>query len=123
MATFKVENGLCPYYVAGGVKYYIQDRYVGGDKYEYRLEATPLQVDTIKLDNIEAAAKHLGLKPGRWYREYSDIYELHQEGKRFAYNAKTQLLREIPEPEILTGWFDSYLECLRISKEIVEGLD
>ena len=121
MVTFKRENGLCPYYISNGIKYYIMDRHIGGNDYEYRLESRPAKTEYMKINTLKDAVKYLNAKPWEYHKEYSIIYEIRKGEKLYIYNADKKTLRELKEPDVLTGWHDSYEECLKVAKQIIES--
>lgn len=120
MVTFRTGGGECPYYIANGIKYFIQDRNAGGGTYEYSLQCTDAKTERIKMDSLENAVKYLGCGWWNARMEYEGIYTIHLEGKIYVFNDRIKALWQLKEPLILTGWYDSYRDCLKASKEIVE---
>ncbi|MDD7739781.1 MAG: hypothetical protein PUJ62_06875 [Lachnospiraceae bacterium] len=131
--TFKSENGCCPKCIAFGREYYIQDRYLGGDKYEYALMSKPLVtaepvhykdvcemlsnlLGTVITDNVTADL----LLSQRTICRSASFRMLEQNGKKFVWNEMQNELREYTDPKQETGYCDSYRECLNMAKEILE---
>lgn len=131
--AFRSENGCCPKCIAFGREYYIQDRYLGGDKYEYALMSKPIAtadpvhfkdasemlgslLGTVITDEIAA---DLLLSQITVYRSAS-FRMLEQNGKKYVWNEMENELREYTDPKQETGYFDTYRECLSMSKEILE---
>ena len=121
MITFKRENGVCPYCVVNGTRYYIMDRHISGNDYEYRLESMPAKKKCMKFSTLEDAVKYLKAKPWEYHKEYSNIYKIRKGEKLYIYNTDKNTLLELKEPDVLTGWHDSYEECLKLAKQILES--
>ena len=131
--AFRSADGSCPKHIAFGREYYIQDRYCGGDKYEYALMSRPEEnpkakcfknknemvsslLDTIITDNIAA---NLLIGQMTVYQCVS-FRMLEQKGKKYIWDETKNELREYVEPKQETGYYDTYLECLNMAKEILE---
>ena len=97
------------------------DRFVGGSDYEYRLESIPVKTEYMKFNTLKDAVKYLNAKPWEYHEEYSNIYEIRKGEKLYIYNADKKSLRELKKPDVLTGWHDSYEECLKVAKRILES--
>lgn len=131
--VFRSENGLCPKCTAFGRVYYIQDRYCGGDKYEYALMSKPVEktetkhfknknemvsslLGTVITDEI---AVNLTLSQMTIY-QCGSLRMMDQNGKKYVWDETKKELREYTEPKQETGYCDTYLECLNMAKEILE---
>lgn len=121
MVTFKRENGMCPYYISNGIKYYIMDRHIGGNDYEYRLESRPVKTECKSFNTLDDVVKYLHARPWDYHKEYSNLYKFYIDKKVYIYNADNKLLKELKEPKVLTGWCDSFEECLKVAKKILES--
>ncbi len=106
--------------VANGIKYYIMDRYIGGNDYEYRLESKPVKTECMAFNTLYDAVKYLHARPWDYHEEYSNLYKFYIDKKVYIYDADSKLLRELKDPEVLTGWHDSFEECLQTAKLILE---
>ena len=131
--TFVSKNGFCPSCVAFGKRWFIKDRYIGGEKYEYALMSRPLEEKApIHFMNIKMMvsnlvgseitddiAVNLLLSQMTEYQcsshrmiEYNDI--------KYIWNDERKELREFTEPKQETGYCSTYLECLNMAKEILK---
>lgn len=134
--VFRSENGLCPKCIAFGRVYYIQDRYCGGDKYEYCLmsksadkteskhfknktEMISSLIGTVITDEI---AVNLLLSQITLF-QCGSLRMLEQNGKKYVWNETKNELMEYTEPKQETGYCDTYLECLNMAKEILEKME
>ena len=131
--TFVSKDGFCPSCVALGKRWFIKDRYIGGEKYEYALmsrsleEKVPIHFTNIKmmvsnlvgLEITDEIAVNLLLSQITEYQcssyrmiEYNDI--------KYIWNDERNELREYTEPKQETGYCSTYLECLYMAKEILK---
>ena len=133
--TFKSENGYCPECVVGDRKFYIKDRCSGTNYYEHCLFSMPVKKpDPIKFANREAVAKWLnGDESDRTYdidianyiiaMHALDYYQeraiLEKADKMYVFRKENCSLTEVIEPKKETGWFDRYIDCLSVAKEIL----
>lgn len=131
--VFKAEKGYCPKCIAFGKVYFIQDRYIGGEKYEYALMSKPLEkkiprhfenikkmVSSIICEEItDDIAANLILSQMTEYR-CSSYRLIEKDGVKYVWDDKDKELREYIEPKKETGYFDTYLECLNIAKKILK---
>lgn len=138
---FSSKNGHCPQCIAFGKRYWIQDKLIGGNTYEYCLMSTPTEArkkirfknkielanwingedieDKTKDDSLRnnAAKLIISFSTKASYR-FSDRKLIEgKEGKFILY--ENFLAEEYMEPTQETGWFDTYAECLDMSKEIL----
>ena len=131
--VFRSENGECPKCTAFGRLYYIQDRCLGGEKYEYALMSKPAEkpepkhfrnknkmvgslLDIVITDDIAA---NLYLNQMTVY-QCGNLRMLDINGKRLIWDDTKKELREYKEPRQETGYCDTYLECLNMAKEILK---
>ena len=131
--AFRSENGSCPKHTAFGREYYIQDRYCGGDKYEYVLMSRPAEKPKAKhfknknemVSNLlgtvitDEIAANLLLSQMTVYQCVS-FRMLEQNGKKYVWDDTKNELRKCTEPKQETGYCDTYLECLNMAKGILE---
>ena len=131
--VFRSENGECPKCTAFGRVYYIQDRYIGGEKYEYALMSKPAEKPESKhfKDKNEMVGTLLGIVivddiAANVYLGQMTLYQcgslwmLERNGKRLIWDDTKKELREYTEPNQETGYCDTYLECLNLAKEILK---
>lgn len=133
--VFKSEKGYCPQCIAFGKVYFIQDRYVGGEKYEYALMSRPVEKKVgIKFqaarnmvsflvgnDIVDDIAVNLLLSQMTVY-QCSNCRMIENDGIKYVWDDQKKELREYTEPKQETGYFDTYLECLNIAKEILKKM-
>lgn len=131
--VFKGERGYCPQCVAFGRVYFIQDRYIGGEKYEYALMSRPLKKKTpqkfgdfkkmvsslIGLEISDDIAANLLLVQMTVY-QCSSYLLIEKDGTKFVWDNLKKELRECTEPKQETGYCNTYLECLNMAKEILK---
>ena len=131
--AFKSERGYCPRCVAFGKVYFIQDRYIGGEKYEYALMSRTLQKKVPK--KFEDVKKMMSMLIGS---EITDdiavnlllsqmtVYQcssyrmIEKDGVKYVWDDRNKELRDYTEPKQETGYCDTYLECLNMAKEILK---
>jgi len=131
--VFKSKRGYCPQCIAFGKVYFIQDRYIGGDKYEYALMSRPLEEKApIHFINIKMMLSNLiGSKVTddiavnlllNQMTEYqcSSHRMIEHNNIKYIWNDERKELREFTEPKQETGYCSTYLECLNMAKEILK---
>ena len=130
--TFVSKDGFCPTCVAFGKKWFIQDRYIGGGKYEYALMSRPLEKKaTTHFVNVKKMVSSIigseisddiaaNLLLSQMTEYQCDSYRMiENNGVKFVWDGKRKELREYTEPKQETGYCNTYLECLNIAKEIL----
>lgn len=125
----------CPQYIDGETRYFIKDKHITGDSYEYALFSVPARKPEVKAKNkVETIFVLNGQDVSgvedeflidsiiRRYivRSYSDKALVCSENRKYAYELKSGKLIEILEEKQETGWM-RYNECLNIAKEIIES--
>ena len=134
--VFKSERGYCPQCIAFGKVYFIQDRYIGGEKYEYALMSRPIEKKVgLKFKNVKNMVSsfvgnditdditvNLLLGQMTVYR-CSNYRMIEQNGVKYVWDSQKKELREYTEPNQETGYCDTYLECLNIAKEILKKME
>ena len=132
--VFKSERGYCPQCIAFGKVYFIQDRYLGVDKYEYALFSRPEEKKTpIKFPNIgkmvsyiynsDFADDKLAIENYLNYitvEQCSNARLLEKGDKKYVWDELKKELREYTEPKQETGYCNTYLECLNMAKDILK---
>lgn len=131
--VFRSENGDCPKCAAFDRVYYIRDRYLGGEKYEYALMSIPAEKPESKhfKDKKEMVGSLLGILiaddiTANLYLSQLTVYQcgslrmLERNGKRFIWDDAKKELKDYTEPKQETGYCDTYLECLNMAKEILK---
>lgn len=131
--VFKGEKGYCPQCVAFGRVYFIQDRYVGGEKYEYTLmsrsfeknppqkfrDAKEMVSSLIGSEISDDIAVNLLLSQMTVY-QCSSYRLVEKNNTKFIWDESKKELREYTEPKQETGYCNTYLECLNMAKEILK---
>ena len=131
--VFKSEKGYCPKCIAFGKVYFIQDRYIGGEKYEYALMSRPLEKKApahftnvkkmvsslIGSEITDDIAVNLLLSQMTEY-QCNSYRMIESDGVKYVWDDKHNELREYTEPKQETGYCNTYLECLNVAKEILE---
>lgn len=139
---FTSKNGLCPQCIAFGKRYWIQDKHIGGDAYEYCLMSLPAVRKKPEFQNkIELASWINGHDMEREIQDdtkrneladfvisskivhdlrfcFEDCKLVKNKGRKFVLY-KDSTIKEYIDPTQETGWFQTYLECLNVSKEIL----
>lgn len=131
--VFRSENGGCPKCTAFGRVYYIQDRYLGGEKYEYALMSKSAEKPEPKhfKSKNEMVGSLLGIVIAdhiavNLYLNQMTVYQcgylrmLEKNGKKYVWDEMKNELREYADPKQETGYSDTYLECLNMAKEMLE---
>lgn len=135
--TFTAKDGHCPGCTAFGRRWYIQDKYIGGDKYEYALMSRSLAIEEpLVFLNKSHLAKWLnGDSSDRNYEDdvadfiisrhiYADIYNkalLYKDNVSYIYDKEKFTLIKTIEVKQETGWCSTYLECLSMAKNILKS--
>lgn len=131
--VFRSGNGCCPQCIAFGKVYFIQDRYIGGEKYEYALMSRDIEkkdskhfsdikelvsflVDSEITDDIAA---NLLLNQITLY-QCASLRMIEKNGVKYVWDNLNNKLREYIEPRQETGYCNTYLECLNMAKEILD---
>ena len=131
--VFKSERGYCPQCIAFGKVYFIQDRYIDGEKYEYALMSRPVEKKVglkfqdaknmvsffVGNDIMDDIAVNLLLSQMTVYK-CSNYRMIEYDGVKYVWNNKTKELREYTEPKQETGYCNTYLECLNMAKDILK---
>lgn len=131
--VFRNENGDCPKCTAFGRLYYIQDRYLGNEKYEYALMSKPAKKPESKYfkDKNEMVGSLLGIMitddiTANLYLSQMTVHQcgslcmIEKNRKKYVWDDTKKELREYTEPKQETGYCDTYLECLNMAKEILK---
>lgn len=131
--VFKNERGYCPQCIAFGKVYFIQDRYIGGEKYEYALMSKPCNKKTGQ--KFQDAKKMVSYLVGdditdeitvNLLLSQMTIYQcgqyqmIEKDNKKYVWDGLKKELREYIEPKQETGFCNTYLECLSMAKEILK---
>lgn len=121
--NFRANDGLCPYFETGNLRFYIQDHKQGGE-YKFALMVK-------KTWRIVKKSQHKGswlcgvveryLKKTKYKRSYalSYSYTVYETNNNMFYVKDKELIIR-PVEKLLAGWFDSYHECLNYSKKLIE---
>lgn len=131
--VFKSEKGFCPQCVAFGKIYFIQDRHISGEKYEYALMSRPLEKkQSQKFKNVKKMVSSLvGSEitdsiTANLLLNQMTVYQcgtyrmIEQDETKYVWDDNNRELREYTEPKQETGYCDTYLECLNMAKEILK---
>lgn len=131
--VFRSERGFCPQCIAFGNVYFIQDRYIGGEKYEYALMSRPLKKpipkhfknvremvsSLIGSDITDDITVNLLLSQMTEY-QCTSCRMIKNDGVKYVWDDTRKELREYTEPKQETGYCSTYLECLNLAKEFLE---
>ena len=131
--VFKAEGGCCPQCIAFDRVYFIQDKYIGGDKYEYALMSRPIEKKVaqkfldekgmisflLKQDISDEIAANLLLSQMTVYRSGTRRMLEYNETK-YVWDSIKKELKEYIEPIQETGYCDTYTECLNLAKDILK---
>ena len=136
--TFNSKNGLCPSCKEFGRIWYIQDRYISSGNYEYCLMSREEQAKPIqKFKDISKVAQWLNNDESnavydKAVAEYiinrstinacSEVALIEKNNVEYRLNKTQCTIQEISQPRKETGWHDSYMECLKAAKEILQKL-
>lgn len=120
---FRSENGLCPYFINHNQKYYIKDVKISG-KWYYRLEVRELNTEqTLFFASPEEAQKYILEKlTGKRYdsqkfNEFSVYITCN-----YIYIQSTATVTIRKTADVLTGEFETYLECLNYAKDYIHNI-
>ena len=140
--VFTAKDGMCPKYDAFGKRYYIQDRFFGGN-YEYALMSRGLTTGEVLrfpdnrmlaawlngrkeriLDGLDDVTANYVIRRDM-LQEYNDMSLIEKDGKKYILKkaGKEFLLNEYREPIQETGWFPGYRECLNMAKKILSDME
>lgn len=134
---FTREDGLCPYYIGFGRKWYIQDKDAGWGAYDYCLMSVPdKEPESFKFEtkqNVAKWLKEIEYDMDDWDAKmligqhvvYStqDSAILEKDGVEYSWDKTTNKVRRIFEPKQETGWFSKYYECLEESKKYISKFE
>lgn len=134
--VFKSENGYCPQCIAFGKVYFIQDRYIGGEKYEYALmsrdlakrkfqkftDAKKMVSSLIGSEITDDIAVNLLLSQMTLY-QIGSLRMIENDGVKYVWDSNNKVLREYVESKQETGYCNTYLECLNMAKEILKKME
>lgn len=132
---FRSKNGCCPQCIAFGKIYFIQDRHIGGEKYEYALMSKPIKTktwifsDTKNMISFLAGEEITDDIATNLYMSQMTVYQcssrriLETNGVKYIWDSYQKELRKLVEPEQETGYCSTYWECLNLSKEILKNLE
>lgn len=131
--VFRTRGGMCPQCIAFGKVFFIQDRHIGGEKYEYALMSRPIDKKVSQKfqdekemvsflfseDIADSLTANLLLNYMISYQS-AQYCMIEHDGVKYVWDRIKNELREYIEPVRETGWCNSYLECLNIAKEILK---
>ena len=133
--VFRKKDGYCPSCNAHGRTWYIQDRYVDKNTYEYCLMSRSNEdPEVLKFKNKKEVAAWLNdyeagheiiddlvdYLVSRWVKvEYSNFCLVEKDGVHYRYDKDCYTLTVLLKSKQETGWYDRYIECLIDAKEIL----
>ena len=136
--AFTSKNGFCPECTAFGRKWFIKDRHLYGDVYEYCLMSSPLSPPLVYqfpdkkavalwlngFDHLSEREEHLiDFYIHRWIQdECSDLALIEKNGIQYRYDKAKYTLTSLPEHRQESCWYDKYRECLVDAKEFLSKL-
>ena len=134
--VFTSKRGYCPQCTAFGKVYFIQDKCIGGNKYIFALMSRTLEnkIPQKFPDTKKMISKLIGeeikddltvnlLLSYITIRQSGSRRLIEQDGVMYVWDELEKEPREYIEPKQETGYFDSYLECLNIAKEILKNME
>lgn len=114
---FKAENGLCPYFEYGDLKFYIQDHRQGSG-YKYTCYVQHKKSELLTFTDDDAALAYVrGIKGT--HREYQSEDKTMYISINSIYIICKNTVEVRPSPRPLTWEFDNYSDCLKVAKEKV----
>lgn len=133
--TFTSKDGHCPECTAFGRKWYIKDRYLYDNVYEYCLMSIPISPPAIyQFQDKKAVAlwlngfDHLSEREeqlidfyiNRWIQaDCSDMALVEKNGIQYRYDKVKNTLTSLPERRQESCWYDKYCECLADAKALL----
>ena len=135
--TFKSQNGFCPSCTLFGRIWFIQDKEIHTNTYEYCLMSKDAnQPKTYAFKTKKEIAEFLNeskLQDNEITINYIinrhitincfDVALVKRGKEYFRYNKVRNTLTEVKEEQQETGYFPTYLECLRMAKEMLEQME
>jgi hypothetical protein len=117
--TFKAHDGLCPYFIYGDIKFFIQDRKDTGGNWTYSLYSKSLKKEEVKtfMSHKEALIYVNSIKGVRKVGEHGGKMLFSNILSDYIINDKTVSVRRSARP--LSGDFNKYSECLKFAKKYV----
>lgn len=135
--VFSNKNGCCPECNAFGRKWYIMDRLLYDNVYEYCLMSMPLTPQPVYQfkDKASLAAwlngsgdfsKHddlwLDYFISRWIKDdCNDVALVEKDGIQYRYEKAHNILKALPERRQESGWYEKYRECLTDAKVFLKN--
>lgn len=136
--VFTAKNGCCPECIAFGRRWYIMDRHLYGDTYEYCLMSVSTEPQPVYqfnsrrdlaswLNDIEDYTEKdewwIDFFIRRWIRQdYADVALIEKNGIQYRYDKEKHTLTALPERRQESCWYEKYRECLAHSKEILRKM-
>jgi hypothetical protein len=115
---FRAENGLCPYFIHGNLKFFIQDENIGNGNYRYSCYVRNLDTKVLEFVDEKEAKAYVQERKGVRYAGQCDDRVLFTGILVDYIICKNKVtVRETAKP--LTGDFDIYNDCLAAAKEKV----
>lgn len=139
--AFTSKNGFCPSCTAFGKIWFIKDKFIGGNDYEYCLMSKPisnpiqqkfknkkdiarwLNDDKRKAEYDDMTADYVISRQIKSGYDFSDKAIVEKGNEKFIYDKLKNTMTAVVNPNKETGWFENYHECLKVAKEILINLE
>ena len=136
--TFRSVNGFCPSCKAFGRVWYIKDRCISNNIYEYCLMSKELKERPVyRFKNHAEIAKWLNKDESNCeYDEltteiiinrstitnYADMALVERDNIQYKFDKRKNTLAELVQQKQETGWHEKYIDCLKVAKEILQKM-
>lgn len=116
--AFRSHDGLCPYFIYKGYKFYIQDSRESHGNYTYSLYLRHLKEKTEVFVDAETAIDYIKkIKNIRFVYRSSDTHFYTDTLRYYIVTGNRVKIRPTEKP--LSGSFDNYADCLTFAKKYV----
>lgn len=136
--TFRAVNGFCPSCKAFGRIWYIQEKCISNNTYEYALMSKELKERPVyRFKNHAEIAKWLNKDEKEWkydelttdflihqytVSDYTDMALIERDDIQYRFDKKKNTLTELPQSRRETGWHEKYNDCLKVAKAILQKM-
>ena len=116
--TFHSKDGLCPYFICNGLKFFIQDEKDYSGNWVYNLQVKQIESETINFYNEKQVELYLKENHARLinYFQKKSLYE----NSARSFVVKGNQVIKLGFIKQLTLNYDSYSECLKDAKEYIQ---
>ena len=136
--TFKSINGFCPSCKAFGRIWYIKDRCISNNVYEYALMSKELKTRPVyKFKKHAEIAKWLNKDESNCeydeltidiiinrhiVKDFTNMALIERDGIQYRFDKQANTLAVLPQYKQETGWHEKYTDCLKVAKEILQKM-